>query len=210
MARLLHIKAAPRGDESRTMKLANAFLESYRTAHPDDTIETVDVFHDDIPEFDEVAAAGKYAVMYGHEPGGEAVARWQRVVEAIEHFKSFDKYLITCPMWNFSIPYRLKLYIDTIVQPTLTFAYDPEKGYSGLVGDKPVQVLVTRGGDYSPGSGAEDIDFQVPYLEFILSFMGLTNVDFIIAQPMDMGGPEVGAQVLEAAIAKACEVAGRF
>jgi len=210
MAKVLHIIASPRGDRSRSLKLADAFFEAYREAHPDDEIETLDVFEGDIPEFDARAAAGKYRVMYQEDHTSEEARRWQHVVEACEHFKSFDKYVITCPMWNFSIPYRLKLYIDTIVQPTLTFGVDPEKGYVGLVSDKPVQVLSARGGDYSPESGAEAFDFHMPYLKTILGLMGLTNVSFINAQPMDMAGPEVAVQVLEAKIAEARDAGAKF
>jgi len=210
MARLLHIIASPRGERSRSLRLAQAFLESYRRAHPDDTVETLDVFHDDIPEFDEKAAAGKYRITHGAQSTTEEDRRWLQVVEACEHFKSFGKYVLTCPMWNFSIPYRLKLYLDTIVQPSLTFAYDPQTGYSGLVGDKPVMVLSARGGDYSPGSGAEAIDFHAPYLKWILGFMGLTNVDFVLADGLDASAPEEAERILAAAIEKARQAAQRF
>ena len=51
----------------------------------------------------------------------------------IERFKGADKYLFSLPMWNFGIPYKLKHYIDVLVQPTYTFSFSPKEGYKGLV-----------------------------------------------------------------------------
>ena len=68
----------------------------------------------------------------------------------------------------------------------------------------------TRGGDYSPESGAGDFDFQMPYLKAILGLIGLTDVNFIVAQPLDMTTPEHSAEVLQAAIAAAREAGNRF
>lgn len=56
-------------------------------------------------------------------------------------------------MWNFGIPYRLKQYIDILVQPGYTFSYSPEQGYTGLV-NKPAAVVYARGGDYSSKEAA--------------------------------------------------------
>ncbi len=92
MARVLHIKATPRGEESRTMKLADAFFEAYRAANPGDEIETLDLFKADIPEFDALAAEGKYRVMTGSDHSGEEAQRWQRVVEAAEPYRAAHGY----------------------------------------------------------------------------------------------------------------------
>ncbi|MGQ9732399.1 MAG: FMN-dependent NADH-azoreductase [Candidatus Zipacnadales bacterium] len=210
MSKLLHIKATPRKEDSRSMVLARAFLEAYRQFHPHDTIETLDVFESEIPEFDALAATGKYRAMRGERHTEEEAARWQKVVATIEHFKSFDKYVITTPMWNFSIPYRLKLYIDTIVQPSLTFGYDPKRGYFGLLGEKAVVILATRGGAYTEALGTASYDFQVPYLRAVLGLIGLTDIRVVVAEPMDMEGPEKGAQVLASAVEQAREVAAKF
>ena len=38
-----------------------------------------------------------------------------------------DRVLISTPMWNFGIPYKLKQWFDLIVQPGITFRFDPAK-----------------------------------------------------------------------------------
>jgi len=79
-------------------------------------------------------------------------------------------------MWNFSIPYRLKQYIDIIVQPGFTFTFDADKGYSGLVKGKPLQLLLASGGEYPDGTPMAAFDFQKPYLEMIFRFIGFTDI----------------------------------
>ena len=210
MARVLQLKATPRGEESRTMKLAGAFTEAYLAAHPGDTIDTVDLFTADLQPFELNAANGRYAILRGKEHTAEEALAWSRVTAAIENFKSYDKYVITTPMWNFNVPWCLKLFLDTILQPGYTFGYDPEKGFFGLMAGKPVQLLITRTGNYAPGSGAEGIDFQLPYLKFIVGFMGLELKGVVIAQALDMVTPEESAQILANAIAEAHAAAATF
>src|SRR3974377_1843347 len=122
MAQLLHILASPPA-QSYSTRGAKAFLYSYRQERPDDRIEVLDLFKADIPPFHAPQAKAKYAVIAGQTPRDEAEAAWQPVVKTINHFKGFDKYVISSPMWNFGVPYRLKQYIDVLVQPSLTFAY---------------------------------------------------------------------------------------
>jgi FMN-dependent NADH-azoreductase len=86
-------------------------------------------------------------------------------------------------MWNFSIPYALKHYIDVITQPGFTFSFSPEEGAKGLVTGKPATVIYSRGIDYSPGSAFADMDFQKPYLESWLSFIGFTEIHSLILEP---------------------------
>ena len=211
MSKVLVLKATPRDERSRSMAVARTFLEAYSAANPGDKVTWLDAFAEDIPEFDALAAEGKYRVMRMQEHEGAEAERWQRVVEVAEHFKSFDKYVIVAPMWNFSVPYRLKLYIDTILQPSLTFGYDPDKGgYFGLVGDKPTLVVSARGGSYTEEEGTAAIDFHLPYLLHVLGMMGIVNVESILIQPCDMMGPDVAAEKVAAAKTQAEALATTF
>jgi len=210
MSKVLYIQASPRGDRSRSVALANAFLAAYRKAHPNDEIETLNVFEADLIAFDGLALNGKYAILHGKGHTEEEAAAWKAVEEAAEQFKAADKYVLAVPMWNFGIPYRLKQYIDILVQPTLTFSYSPEAGYTGLVTGKKAFVAYARGGDYPEGTEADAYDFQKKYLELILSFIGVTDVQSLVVQPTLMGGPDVAEQKLAEAEAKARDIAATF
>ena len=127
MANLLHIVASPRG-ESYSTRLAKAFLEAYRQARPQDRVETLDLFRADIPPFSAPAAKAKYSVR--RRPATPRRGRGGLEARDRNHPPlrgGFDRYVVSSPMWNFGIPYRLKQYIDVIVQPSLTVAFSPTR-----------------------------------------------------------------------------------
>jgi FMN-dependent NADH-azoreductase len=121
----------------------------------------------------------------------------------IAEIESADAIVIGAPMHNFTVSGALRTQIDHLARPGVTFAYDAEKGLVGLLTDKPVYVISTRGGQYGDGDAADPhpADFQTPYLRHILGFMGLHDVRIIAANGLDMG-PESRAQGLAAAEAK--------
>ncbi|HOW18466.1 MAG TPA: NAD(P)H-dependent oxidoreductase [Phycisphaerae bacterium] len=189
MARLLHIAASPR-EGSCSARVAGAFLSQYRRLHPQDGVETLDVFQAEIPPFVAPQAKAKYAVLAGRPPASEAEVAWQGVIRVVNHFKGFDKYLLSCPMWNFSIPYRLKQYIDVIVQPGLTVSYAPGKGFTGLVTGRPLMLILSRGGAYEEGDPRRTYDFQESYLRCVFGFIGFTDVRAIHIQGTQRGDAE--------------------
>lgn len=207
MAKLLNIQASPMDDLSFSIRAARAFVKAYRETHPADQVETLDLWQADIPAFDYTAASGKYKVMRGLPHAANEASAWQRVVMAVNHFKSADKILVSSPMWNFGIPYRLKQYIDVIVQPGLTFSYDPKTGYSGLVTGRPAQLILARGGEYPQGTQAASFDHQRPYLELLFGFIGFTDVRTLVVEPTLAPASEAK---LAAAISAAQEAARRF
>ena len=209
MANVLHIIASPRV-ESYSTRVARAFLDSYRQARPEDRLETLDLYKADIPPFTAPQAKAKYAVMAGQAPKSEAEAAWQTVIKTINHFKGFDKYVLSCPMWNFSVPYRLKQYIDVIVQPSLTVAFSPEKGYSGLVTGRPLMLILSSGGAYQPGNPCETYDFQETYLRCIFGFIGFTDIRTIRIQGTMQNKPEQFEAEIGKIIAQAASSAREF
>ncbi len=176
MATVLHIQASPMGDLSFSSRLAKAFFNAYRMVHRGDRVLTLDLWKDTLPHFDFAAASGKYKIIRGMPHSEEEALAWKKVLELIGQFKEADKVVLSTGMWNFSIPYRLKQYLDVIVQPGHTFGVDPEKGYFGLVTGKPAMLLLASGGEYPEGTPGAAFDFQKPYLEMIFRFMGFTDV----------------------------------
>jgi FMN-dependent NADH-azoreductase len=101
--------------------------------------------------------------------------------ELIEELRAADIVVIGAPMYNFSIPSSLKAWIDQIVRLGKTVGYGPN-GPQGLLTQKKVVVITSRGGAYEKGTAREAFDFQEPYLRHILGFIGLTDVTFIHAE----------------------------
>ncbi len=210
MSKLLYIQASPRGERSYCIRAADAFIEAYKKEHPDDQIVTLNVFNENIPAFDGFTVQAKYAVMHGQEHSKEQLKAWQKVEQVIEQFTSADKYVLAVPMWNFSIPYRLKQYIDNLVQPGYTFGYSEEKGYEGLVTGKPLLAVYSRGGQYQAGSGAEAFDLQKKYVKLIFGFIGFNDIKSVIVEPTLQGGPDAAQEKLAEAIKQAKQIAVDF
>jgi len=210
MSKLLYIQASPRLERSHSTAVADAFVEAYRESHPDDEVETVNLFSRDLPAFDGMAVQAKYTILHGKEHSEEESDAWEAVEAVIEEFKAADRYVFAVPMWNFGVPYRLKQYIDILVQPSYTFSYSPDTGYTGLVKDKQAVVVYARGGEYPEGSDFEAYDMQKPYVESILGFIGVTDVQSIVVEPTLMGGPETAQQKRADAIEKAREMAASW
>lgn len=207
MKKLLHIIATPREEESRTLRITEPFLESFRQKHPDWVIEELNLAKEEMPSLSLKRVSGKYALINGKELFGELKQNWKDIVAYIDQFLSADGYLISAPMWNFTIPYMLKHYIDLIVQPTYLYRYT-EHGTEGLVKGKKMVVIGTYGGAYTTDQ-TKNYNFHEPYLRTIFGFVGITEMSFIIAQPMDMGKELEQAKIREAIeIAQRLEVFG--
>lgn len=198
------------GELSFSIAVADAFIDAYHQTHPDANIKTIDIFKKRLPPFDFSSASAKYKIMHNQEHSQGDHRIWDKIVSVIEEFKSADKYVIAVPMWNFSIPYRLKQYIDIIVQPGYTFTVDKDGNYEGLVKGKPVFIAYARGGEYPPGTTGEAFDLQKKYLELILAFIGLTNVRSVIVEPTLAKGKDAAEQKRAEAIEKARQMAKEF
>lgn len=208
MAHLLYIEASPRKARSKSISVARAFLEKYQTINPHHRITTIDLWQKKLPEFDNFTIDAKYQVMHGQGFTPDQQKAWQAVVDLCEEFKAADKYLISLPMWNFGIPYKLKHYIDVIAQPGQTFSFSPETGYTGLVTGKPVTVVYARGGAYG-SEQAKGLDMQKGYMDLLLGFIGFKDIRPVVVEPT-LGGPDDVAKTEAAAIAQAQAIAASY
>ena len=209
MARLLYIEASPRKERSASIEIAKIFIDEYKRTHPGDKVETLDLWRLSMPEFDGHVIDSKYAILHGLEHTEEQKRAWRAVEALISQFTKADKYLFSLPMWNFGIPYKLKHYIDVLVQPGYTFSYSPKEGYKGLVTEKPVAAIYARGGAYGPASGMESYDLQKPYLELILAFIGFSGFQ-TVAIESTLGPREEKERSMAAARERAKTIAANF
>jgi FMN-dependent NADH-azoreductase len=207
MKKLLHLIATPRGGDSRTLRVTEAFLEVFRRTHPDWVLDELDLTREQLPSLIERGVDGRYVLLEGEELYGSLKEAWEDVLGHISRFLSADGYLISTPMWNFSIPYVLKQYLDVITQPRLSFR-PGEAGVVGLALGRKLVVITSRGWDYDAGPWRGH-DLQEPYLRLIFGFLGITEMEFVIAQPMDLG-EELRESRIRGAQELARAVAARF
>jgi FMN-dependent NADH-azoreductase len=207
MKKLLHIVASPREDESRTLKVSEAFLRAFQEKHPDWIVDELNLPQEKLPDLGLKTVGGKYVLLSGKDLFGRLKEEWLEIVQHMERFLSADMYVISTPMWNFHIPYMLKHYIDIIVQPRYLFRYT-EKGVEGLVTGRKMVVITSRGGTYDT-EATRGMDYQEPYLRAIFGFVGIKEIDFVVAQPMDTSA-EIREQKLAEAVDAAKKLAARY
>jgi FMN-dependent NADH-azoreductase len=103
---LLNIQSSPRRSRSASIAVADAFLEAYRQVCPEAIVDTLNVWDEKLPEFDQEAIGAKYKGI-NQEPMDEAEQKvWDRIQELVARFKRADRLVIGVPMWNeFWLPF---------------------------------------------------------------------------------------------------------
>lgn len=181
MSKLLYLESSPRKDRSASTEVAQSFIVAFQDADAKNEVETLDLWDFQLPEFDGDRINAKYKVLHGENQTNEETKAWDEISKIVAQFKDADSYLFSIPMWNFSIPYKLKHFIDVITQPGLTFSFSPESGYQGLITGKTVTLIYARGGEYS-GAETSAMDFQKTYMDMILGFIGFQDINTVLIE----------------------------
>ncbi|HEX3027072.1 MAG TPA: FMN-dependent NADH-azoreductase [Clostridia bacterium] len=178
MSKILYIKANPKPDaESRTFRISEAFIETYRRSHPDDEIVILDLYREGI------VPLSREDLRLHVPKQGESYEN--TYLNYAYQFVGADKYVIAAPMWNLGIPSILKAYIDYISVTGITFHYTA-KGPEGLCRGKKMVHITTTGGDYSSPQTA-GYEMGDRYLRTIMGFLGITDFSTIRAEKLDTG-----------------------
>ena len=169
----------------------------------------MDLWREALPEFRGDALEAKYARLGGRgfsDAQREAFAGIERMAARLAQA---DRVLISTPMWNFGIPYKLKQWIDVITQPGVTFRFDPTQGYLPLLKDRPTVVILASGSDFVTGMNRGRIDMATPYLREMLRFIGINDVRFVPIGPT--AGPiEPARAARQNAHRRLAEIAANF
>ncbi|WP_040712169.1 FMN-dependent NADH-azoreductase [Paenibacillus curdlanolyticus] len=210
MATVLYITAHPLDpQESFSLAVGKGFIEAYREANPTDEVVHLDLYKENIPQFDADVLRGWEKLRSGSsfdqlsEAEQSKVARLDAIVD---QYVAADKYVYVSPMWNFSIPPVLKAYTDATSIPGKTFKYT-QNGPVGLLSGKKALHIQASGSVYSEGPLAE-LEMGYRYLKKILQFYGIPSMEAIFAE--GTASSERAPAIKEEAIAHAKEVAKRF
>lgn len=191
MQQLLQINASLNLENGQSSRLANRFVEQWKSQHPDHRVTVRDVAAEPVPHLD-AARFGAFTT-----PADQRSAEQQAVVAysdtLIEELKQADTIVIGLPMYNFGVPSQLKAWIDHVARAGVTFRYT-EKGPVGLLTGKKAYILAARGGKYA----GTPRDSQTTYIRDFLNFLGVSEVEFIYAEGLAMGDESRDAALAEA------------
>ncbi|EHK2864044.1 FMN-dependent NADH-azoreductase [Vibrio parahaemolyticus] len=186
MSRVLALKSSILGDYSQSNKLVEDFIKNV----DQDKLTVRDLAANPLPVLDFAVATALRAT--------EDLSKEQQAVvdlsdTLIEEVKAADTLVIAAPMYNFTIPTQLKNWIDLIARAGVTFKYT-ENGVQGLIEGKKAIVVTTRGGIHKDSP----TDNVTPYLRTVLGFVGITDVEFVYAEALNMGEDAASKGISEA------------
>lgn len=179
---VLHINSGILGDHSVSRRLSAAVVAQIKAEQPDATITYRDVVANPLSHL-----SGAHLMAANAKPediDAKIAADNVEGAAVLEEFLAADTIVLGVPMYNFSLPSQLKTWIDRIAVNGKTFSYSAD-GPKGLAGGKKVIVVSTRGGHYSAGPAAV-MDHQESYLKAVLGFVGITDIEIVRAEGLNL------------------------
>ncbi len=181
--KLLRIDSSARRN-SVSRQLTAKFVEAWKKENPGGEVIERDLALTHLPLITDEWMLAAYS-----DPAGLTPAQRETLAvsdKLIDELLAADTIVIGAPMYNLTISAPLKAWIDQIVRAGRTVLWSAQ-GAEGILKNKKVVVLTSRGGSFRPGTPTAQFDHQEPYLRHILAFIGLTDVTFIHAENQKPG-----------------------
>jgi FMN-dependent NADH-azoreductase len=177
MPTLLNIQSSPRGLNSVSRSLSQDFVSAWQQKYPEGKVVLRDLAESNLPFVGIPWITGLFL------PAGQHTPEMQQAIaisdEFIAELLAADEILIGTPMYNFTVPANLKAWIDLIVRPRVTHSGPPDR--KGLVTGKTCKIIIASGGVYDQDLPSAASDYESAYLKRILAFIGITDVEVILA-----------------------------
>ena len=181
MTTLLQVNSSIFSSDGHSTLLANAFVATWRANNQDAQIKVRDLANQPLPHLDAQRVSAFFTQPDVRTPEQQVFIDESDAL--IDEIKQSEVIVIGLPMYNLGIPSTLKAYFDQIARAGVTFRYT-ENGPEGLLSGKKVYVFATRGGIYAGTA----LDSQTRYVRDFLMFLGISDVEFIYAEGLNIGG----------------------
>ena len=168
------------GKQGVSSQLGAQLVARLKALNPGLQVNTRDFAASPIPYFDHDWLQALSTPATDRTAGQSAMVAYSDSL--IVELQATDTVVIGVPMYNFAIPAMLKSWIDHIARAGVTFSYT-DKGPVGLVTGKKVYVVLAMGGRHEEGV----TDHIRPFLRTFLGFVGMTDIEFIVADGLNMG-----------------------
>ncbi|MBT1063258.1 NAD(P)H-dependent oxidoreductase [Bowmanella sp. Y26] len=179
MKKLLLINTSLNGKQGHSWQLAEKFVDQL-AASADINVTLRDLDSSNLPH---LSSSEMAAWMTPADERSEQQKELATISdELVAEIKANDIIVIGMPMYNFGVPSVFKSWIDRVARAGVTFRYT-ENGPVGLLENKKVYVVAARGGLYQ----GTPKDSQTQYLKDVLAFLGMSDVEFVYAEGLNMG-----------------------
>lgn len=179
--KILHLDSSILGEHSVSRQLGQQLKQAWLSRDADLDITHRDVGSDVIPVLDaHLLAAGSLAPEL-RTPLQQAQAELNS--RLLAELQAADVLLIAAPMYNFSIPAGLRAWFDRVLVAGTTFRYTAN-GPEGLLRGKRAVLILTAGGVHAHTPVNQ---MHEGYLRTLLAFIGITEVEVVRAEGLNMG-----------------------
>ena len=180
MSTVLKINASLFAANGQSSQLTERFVAAWQASHPGARVVERDLTTHPVPHLDAARFTAFLVQPEARSAEQQAVVAFSDAL--IAELRAADVIVLGLPMYNFGIPSQLKAYFDHLARAGVTFRYTAN-GPEGLVTGKKAYVLAARGGVYA----GTPKDSQTAYVRDFLAFIGITDVEFVYAEGLNMG-----------------------
>jgi FMN-dependent NADH-azoreductase len=174
MTTLLKINSSARYKDSVSRQLTDKLVEKIA-----DSTTTI-IERDLNQEIHFISEASLNAVnRFANERNPEQQALAKVADTMIKELQQADIVVIGAPVYNFGAPASLKAWADLVARAGTTFKYS-ENGPVGLLENKKAYLVAVSGGTVI----GSDADFMTPWIKFFLGFIGIKEVEIIVADSL--------------------------
>jgi FMN-dependent NADH-azoreductase len=176
MSTLLHIDSSPLYGRSVSRQLTGAFVNQWKSSHPNGTVVDRDLNAAPIPTVTADWVGAAYTPKEARTPQQKELLTLSDTL--LTELEQADEYVFGVPMHNFGVPSVLKLWIDQIARVGRTFSY-ADGTPKGLLTGKKATFIIATGGIYDPQTQMASFNFVEPYLRSVFGFLGVTDATFL-------------------------------
>jgi FMN-dependent NADH-azoreductase len=187
-ATLLQLNASLFSTGGQSSQLADQFVAAWRANNAGAQVSVRDLASDPLPHLSAERFLSFIAAPAERTPQQQALAAESDAL--VEEIRQAQVIVIGLPMYNFGVPSTLKAYFDHIARAGVTFRYTAN-GPEGLLTGKKAYVFAARGGLYA----GTPRDSQTTYVRDFLAFIGITDVEFVYAEGLNLGEPSKTASL---------------
>ena len=184
MVKVLFVNACVRGKTSRTLELAQVFLDTLSKELPDMELKEQDLTTMGLCSVDMDTLERKEALcdQYAwHDPlFAPAVA-----------FQQADAVVIAAPYWDMSFPSILKVWVENMYVRNLTFKYVNDQSVGLCRGQEAVYITTA-------GSPIGEHDWGTAYIRDVMQVLGIPGFSTVTAEALDLAGRDAEAIMAEA------------
>lgn len=175
---VLLINSSLNGEQGNSSKLANEFVAKLKQ-HTQINLLERDLAKEPLPHLSQTEMGAWMTPVNERTDEQSQLADMSDTLVA--ELQNSDTLVIGMPMYNFGIPSTFKAWIDRVARAGITFKYT-EQGPVGLLEGKKAIIVAARGGMYQ----GTPKDTQTQYLKDVMAFIGITDVQFIYAEGLNM------------------------